>query len=199
MAALQWMIVLLSIAALLVGLELVIPSGGLLAILAGISAIGGLLFAFRHSPDLGWLVLIGLLLAIPALLALAVRLWPRTWIGRRMLIDAKSRVSGPAAAEHQPDPKNLVGRIAQVRSGLMPSGMVELDGVRYEAFTDEPPISKGALVRIVRWEMGRLLVAPSDAQAARKVVEAGHSVDHQLLLGESTESLGIDSLEDPPR
>lgn len=199
MAALQWMITLLSVAALLAGLELFIPSGGLLATMAVITALGGLLFAFRHSPDLGWLVLIGLLIAIPALLALAVRIWPRTWIGRRMLINADSRVSGPAAAEHQPDPKSLVGRIAQVRSGLMPSGLVELDGIRYEAFTEEPPIDKGELVRIVRWEMGRLLVAPSDAQAARKVVEAGHTVDHHLLLGESTEALGIDSLEDPPR
>lgn len=55
--------------------------------------------------------------------------------------------------------QDLVGREARVFTDLKPAGKVEIDGKIYEATVDVGYIPKGASVRIVRAEQGRLYCA----------------------------------------
>jgi len=55
--------------------------------------------------------------------------------------------------------QDLVGREARVFTDLKPAGKVEIDGKIYEATVDVGYIPKGATVRIVRAEQGRLYCA----------------------------------------
>jgi membrane-bound serine protease (ClpP class) len=70
-----------------------------------------------------------------------------------MSADAASSPSGAAIAAAP-----LVGQIGTAATDLRPSGKVMLQGQRLEALSEHGYIEAGARVRVVRAEMGRLLV-----------------------------------------
>jgi membrane-bound ClpP family serine protease len=153
---------LLLVAILLVVIDVFIPTGGALLIAAGGFSIASMGFGFRHSAATG-LCFVGLILAcFPIGLFLFIKVWPNTSIGRKIIASQPERVESWSWISTPPGRSlnDMVGETGVVVSDLMPMGLIEIDGTRMEASCDGTLIESGTQVRIVRCNMGVLVVIP---------------------------------------
>lgn len=171
-------------------IELFVPSGGIL----GLVSIGSLLvsvgLAFRQGPWIGLSFLAFAVVAVPGALAIALRWWPHTPMGRRLLLEVPDaeKVLPDSAARREL--KSLVGHVGETKSWMTPSGAVEVDGRLIDALSEGLAIEPGRRVRVVEVRGSRVFVRPvTDEPAAEQ-----RSADP---LSESIESIGLDPFDDP--
>src|SRR5437899_9905932 len=86
MSTLAWPLLLLAFGLLLLVAEVFIPSGGLIGLLAVSCLVLSLWKAFQQSTDLGLTFLLADSLLLPLAMALAVYLWPRTPLAKRVFL-----------------------------------------------------------------------------------------------------------------
>ena len=141
-------IALLALALLLVTAELFLPSHGLLAILAAIAALASIFFAYRAAPSLAILFGIVILIATPIVFYWAIRIYPSTTVGKRVLLDQPS--PPPAFDEQAARLQQLVGQQARAASTLRPAGIIEVNGERIDALSESEIIPAGSPVQIVQ-------------------------------------------------
>ena len=144
-----WTVVFLFSGILFAILELFLPSGGILAFFSFAAFCAGVVFAFHQSMEFGLAFLGFLLVGLPVLVWQLFAIWPHTPIGRRMLLEPEN---DPALA---PDPEkdslqNLIGQMGIAKSRMMPSGIVLLDGIKYDALSEGEPIDPEAKVVVVQ-------------------------------------------------
>lgn len=149
MEYLVWVVLLFAAALLLAFLEIFVPSGGILAFLAITSLIGSTVFAYLFDPIFGVVYTGILVVVLPLVLWKTAQLWPKTMVGKLILLDPED---DPALA---PDTeraklKALVGRTGIAKSRMMPAGTIEIDGHRFDALSDGMPIDPGAAVVVLR-------------------------------------------------
>ncbi|MEQ1826692.1 MAG: NfeD family protein [Pirellula sp.] len=151
---------LLFVAALLIfAIDLMIPSGGVLVFLTVCFAFAAVVVAFMHSFTTGIWMLIASLGAIPLMLWLFIEVWPRTPLGKRMINTPDPSGSyvwsdaGKAGDSHL-----LVGSFGIALNEMLPSGLVKIGEHTYEAFSECGPIDSGKQVRVIRLDVGRLVV-----------------------------------------
>ena len=132
-------------------------AGLALAILGGLTMVSATALAYRDFGFEAALLSGG---AAAVLLALAVYLelvWlPKSRFGRELVV--QSTVS----ATSQPLPAvaaEVVGRPAEAATILAPSGVVFVDGRRYEAFCQSGHAVKGTALHVVAVDNFRLIVA----------------------------------------
>lgn len=169
------------VAVVLILLDIIIPSGAMLLV-AGIAAgLGSVLFGFRDSFSTGLTFLILFLAAIPILFMAFLHLWPKTGLGKKILGEIpKAQSYQWSDATRLSDPKQLIGVNGVADSELLPSGTVRIEGHSFEALSDGPPIHRGDTVRVVRIDMGRLVVVPGahHSGAAMPSVESPSAASH---------------------
>jgi membrane-bound ClpP family serine protease len=160
MSTLAWPLLLLAFGLLLLVAELFIPSGGLIGFLA-LCCLGLSLWrAFQHSVDLGLKFLLADCLLLPLAMALAIYLWPRTPLARRVFLPRPA----PEEIERSHSSQqldHLVGQLGRALTPLRPSGLVDFDGRRLDGLSEEGLIPSGALIRAVRVRGGQLIVRPA--------------------------------------
>ena len=144
----------------LIGFEVFVP-GAILGVAGGLFLLGGVVLAFaRHGIEGGGLALGAALAAAGALLWFEFRILPRTRIGRRMFLEkAIDGTSQPPLAEAARD---VIGREAVALTALGPTGLVQVDGRRYEARCESGFAVEGARLRVTRLETFQLVVIASD-------------------------------------
>ncbi len=166
-------IFLFAVGVILLGLELIFfHTAGFLAVI-GLGAILGSLFwamadLWPHQPlHTAWqahafitpLINIGLGLGLAVVLALlVVRFLPHAWFWDRLAVTSANKTNThygglPAAA-------TLVGRPARALTTLAPSGYVEIDGQRYEAFCQSGLVPAGTNLEVVGRDTFRVIVSP---------------------------------------
>ena len=158
---LLWGLGLLGAALLLVIIEVFIPSGGLIAIAAGGTAIAGVVCLFRYSTTWGILGVLALLLLGHATFAFALRVWPSTAVGRRMLGERPPEVieAERLAAQRERDRLlALVGSEGGALTDLRPVGVVKVGAERLDALAETGFIRSGSRVRITVVEMNQIKV-----------------------------------------
>jgi membrane-bound serine protease (ClpP class) len=189
-----WAILLLVAGCALVVLEVFIPSGGIISVLAAVAFIASIIVASWESPTTGPMT--GLAFAavtvfvVPVLIATAFKYWPRTRMGKAFLGELQSE------KEVLPeDPRRgLLGRVGVARSKMLPSGAVEIDGQMIDAVTQGQAIEPGAYVVVIEVRANRVVVRPAGADQ-----RPGHQTAQDLkdMLSRPIDELGIDSLEGP--
>ncbi len=150
-------LVLFAVGILLLALEVIVP-GGVLGIVGGLALLGGVLVAFdRYGPGGGaWALAAGLLVTAIALY-LEFVLLPRSRLAKALSLNATvAGRSQPPVAE-----ASLVGRQGVAATTLAPTGIVECEGRRYEAFSRSGLIEAGAPVEVTAVETFRILVIPA--------------------------------------
>jgi membrane-bound serine protease (ClpP class) len=171
----------------LVLLEVFIPSGGIIGTVSAVCVIASILIAFQESATSGFAFTATALFAVPTLLVLAFRIWPKTPMGKAFL--------GELPTEDEvltQDPRRaLLGRVGVARTKMLPSGAVEIDGQMVDAITRGQAIEPGTYVTVIEVRANRVVVRP-----AGKDQRPSH-VNPSDLLSRSIEELGIESLEDP--
>lgn len=150
----------------LVVLEVFVPSGGLIGCLAGLSLIVAVILAFSHGPVAGLGVLGTVVVFLPIFLVVALHYWPRTPMGKRILLGV------PTSADVLPDDplrermKGMVGQIGRAKCLMLPSGMIEVGGQTIDAMSEGMAIEVGQLVRVIEVRGHRVLVRPVDEMAS---------------------------------
>ena len=133
-----YVIILLLAGIILVILETLLPSGGILAILATASLIGAIVLGFMQSPATGWVVLIAVLICVPILVLLGLKALPVTPFGRKMIL-AEPQGDKEARGRAGVDDENfefLKGKSGTTVTALRPSGIAEIDGKRYSVVSE---------------------------------------------------------------
>lgn len=166
MSYLLWPLLLLAIGLILLVTEAFIPSGGLIGLLAlgclGVSLYQA--FTVPEAPYLGWKFLAAELILIPAAMVLAIQLWPKTPLAKRIfLVPPTPEEFEDSAPRHRLD--HLLGEFGRALTPLRPSGLVDFDGRRLDALAEEGLIPTGALVRAVRVQSGVLVVRKAEGES----------------------------------
>jgi membrane-bound ClpP family serine protease len=154
-----WPILCLAIGLLLLIAEVFIPSGGLIGILAIGLLVVSLGLAFAASTALGLKFLAAVCVLLPLALALAVYLWPRTPLAKRIFLRPPDPEEvEPGDTDHGVRLQHLIGQFGRALTPLRPSGAVDFDGRRIDALSEEGLIPSGSLVRAVQVRGNQLVV-----------------------------------------
>jgi membrane-bound ClpP family serine protease len=188
MDPLAWSALLLLLGLMLVMVEVFIPSGGALGFLSIASLVAAIILAFYHrGAQVGFLFLIATAAALPITLMLAFRWWPKTPMGRRLLLGV------PTSEEVLPDSperrwlRQMVGKVGVAKSVMLPSGAVLVEGHMIDALSEGAPIEAGQRVRVIEVSGNRVVVRADDDQP----------LPPDDVLSRPIDFLGLDSLDDP--
>lgn len=190
--ALLWSILLLALGLGLIALELFVPSGGVLGILAALAIIASIAVAFSGGWVTGVIMLVATMLILPVALAAAIHYWPRTPIGRAILLETPQ-----SEEEVLPDKpahrklKDLIGKRGTAKTKMLPSGAVVIDGRVYDAIGEGMAIDPGQPIRVTAVRTNRIVVVLDDSPRAF----ASESAD---VLAQPAHNLGLESLDQPP-
>jgi membrane-bound serine protease (ClpP class) len=156
-----WSLVLFLVGALIAVIEVIVPSGGLLAV-AALAALGGSLYcAYQLS---GWMLAAAAVLeavSIPALVVFTLKVLPRTSMGKSLMLSPPASDKGPAGSAAPRPPGEfdaLLGHEGRAVTMLRPSGTAEIDGKRVSVVTSGEMIGEGARVRVAMVEGNRVVV-----------------------------------------
>lgn len=143
---------------LLIVADLFIPSGGVLSGAGALAMMASIVCCFMVSTRLGALAAVVVLVLSPFAVLLFLRVWPNTFVGKRMTLTAVA-TTGTAPA---PLPQRTLrpGDRGVAMSELRPAGVCEFDGERVEAISDRGLIEPGTAVVVVSIEDHRPVVRP---------------------------------------
>lgn len=156
-----WGIILIAAGLLLVFAELFLPTGGMLGILAAVLAIAGVVCMFRVSTTAGAIALLGLAVLGPLAAMFALKIWPSTPLGRRILGVADEQTQErerQAEEEARKQRTSIIGAPGLVLVDLRPIGIVEVNGKRYDAISELGFIPAGGRIRVTSIEGNELRV-----------------------------------------
>lgn len=143
-------------AALIVA-EVFVPSGGLIMILAIACLAGGVVIFFTRSAAAGWTGIIIAIVMIPSVLVGAYKIFPRTRLGKRVLLAPPVRKEGEAIPDAE-QLEGLLGVVGIVITTMRPVGMCDFSGKRFECVAESGFVEKGKKVKVIRVESTQLTV-----------------------------------------
>lgn len=202
---------LLYIAALgLASVDIFVPSGGMLLILASLAAFAAVLFGFRAGSGAGLGMLIVVLGSVPVFLFATIKVWPVTPIGRRVILALpKQELKGNDASKQL---EQWLGQVHVVDAPLLPSGQIRIGHRRLGAIAEAGIIETGQRVKIVAIRERNLIVRPTNEPltvvtrgASRRTDQRASPENSQAtptqppaenLLDLPAEQLGLDSLDE---
>lgn len=150
MSTLTIAILLFAVGAIILFAELLLPTGGVLGILGAICLLVGVGTCFAVDKWLGLGTFVTLLVLSPMVAAWFVRMYPKTAIGRRMILQEETTIIRP--------PPVHIGQAGVAVSQLRPSGEVEFDSQRVEVIAETGIIEPGSKVKVVAIDHGRPVV-----------------------------------------
>ncbi|HEY2841922.1 MAG TPA: NfeD family protein [Pirellulales bacterium] len=188
MDLLGWAAILLFVGLALAMLEIFVPSGGVLGFLSVTSIIAALFVAFRHSAwsGLGFLGLA--VFVVPAGLIVALQVWPKTPMGKRILLPLPTSEDVLPHDQRLLELKKLVGRIGRAKSLMLPSGAIDVDGKTFDALSEGMAIEAGQWVKVVEVRGSRVVVRPTD----RRLAPEGEAEQ----LNRPIDELGLDPFDE---
>ena len=161
---LAWGFILIGVAILLVIVELFIPSGGIIAVVAALAAVGGVVSLFMEDTTWGFIGLAGVVIATPVVIIGGFKIWSSTKIGRVMLgEDAQAEIQRRKAEEqkHLDEIRSLIGLEGEALTDLHPIGTVRIDGRRYDAHAEVRFVDTGARVVVTHANAFEIKVRPA--------------------------------------
>ena len=136
------LVILLLLAGVILMLaEMLLPTQGLLGVVGAVAMLAAVVVSFRIDSRVGFALLAGLVVIAPFAGMLWVKLYPKTPVGRRMIL-------GPVAPEVVAAPVS-VGQTGTTVSELRPMGTCEFGAERIEARAERGTIPAGTQVQVV--------------------------------------------------
>lgn len=190
-----WAVVVFAIGILFLVLDFFIPSGGVLAVMSAIAILLGIVMGFLSGPSVGVSLLVGAGVIIPTFIAVAIKFWPQTPLGRLILIQTPENPDDVLPDDELTRSlKNLIGRHGRAKCVMLPSGIVEIDHRNYDAVSEGLPIEAGQTVEVIAVRTNRIVVRLVEAGAEEPQSGPKSETD---ILSRPIESLGLDPLHDP--
>jgi len=194
MDPLYWSLILIAAGFLVIFLELFVPSAGVLGVIAGICLLSGVVVGFFHSVQLGMIMLLAVMIMLPVAIGLMIKAWPHTPIGKRILIGPVSSEDVIPNGEFYDEIQSLVGRLGVVHTKMLPSGIVVIDGKKFDAVSDGLPLDPGETIKVTSVHGNRVCVAKYDGEITDQNDLPASDAD---LLSKPLEELGLDPIDDP--
>lgn len=185
-----WAVLLLILGLSLAILEIFFPSAGVLGFLAAASILGAIILGFQDGPVTGLIILMVAVFGLPGVVVLAFKYWPKTAIGRRVLLSVPSREDVLPDNRRRRQLKDLIGRVGTAKSKMLPGGVVTVDGRALDAVSEGMPIDPGQPVRVIEVRGNRVVV--------RLVEEETPSASAEDPLERPIETVIPDPFEEPP-
>ncbi len=133
---------LLAIGVILFVAELILPTHGLLGVVGGCTMLASVFVALKQNAWVGLALLCVCAAATPLVWMAFVKIWPRTPIGRRLVL--------PEMAPPPPSAPVRVGQAGVAVSELRPMGMCEFDdGTRIESYSEHGIIPAGTTIKVI--------------------------------------------------
>jgi membrane-bound ClpP family serine protease len=155
-----WALLLLTLGIGLAVMEVFFTSAGVLAVLSFISLMAAVVMGFYEGPVTGGLTVMGVVVGLPTVVVLAFKYWPKTAMGRRVLLIAPT--SDEVLPEHPNKEwlKSLIGRTDKAKSKLLLSGVITVDGRTVDAVSESMPVEVGQTVQVIQVRGLRVVVRP---------------------------------------
>ena len=146
----------------LLAIEVLVP-GAVLGIAGGVFLLVGVILAFDGYGATGGALATALaLLAGTATLYLELVLLPRSRLARKLSLSATvDGRSQPPVAD-----ASVIGRRGRAVTTLAPSGVVEIDGRRYEGFARDGHVSAGTPLEVIGLDALRLVVSTTQTHSS---------------------------------
>jgi membrane-bound serine protease (ClpP class) len=156
---LTWGLVLLGVSLFLLLIELLVVSGGAIAVLAVLTATGGIYCLFRFDTTWGLLGTATALFIGPLAMLYGLSIWRHTPIGRRIIGAPPQSSEDDAPSGPKADPRQgLIGLQGRAVTDLRPVGVVEVNGERHDATCESGFLPAGSAVRVTEIEPSQLRV-----------------------------------------
>jgi len=136
-------------AMLLIVVEICTPTFGVLGILALVSMGWAVYLCYTLNTVAGMVATVGAIVLLPTYTVLAVKILPKTILGRKIGLRRKAVAVGEGTPEAA-DLERYVGRVTKTETLLRPSGFVRIDGKRIVAEAESGLIEKGLSVKVIR-------------------------------------------------
>jgi membrane-bound ClpP family serine protease len=172
-----WPLVFLLITLAFMVLELFLPSGGMLGLVAVLCLLSGIVAAILNTGVIGGvLYLLACAILVPIMISLMLKVWPRTPIGKRILIQPPTL--DQLLPNRQQQLNLMVGKTGLSISSMLPSGAIRIDGRLFDAVSDGMTIEKETFVKIVAVRGNHLVVRPtSPPESTKPLSNARPTVD----------------------
>ncbi len=134
---------------LLILAEICTPAFGVLAVAAIACFVVVIYQCFLVSPVLGFIGALALLIGLPVYTYYLMRIFPKTPMGKRLMLRAIKADTGgavPEAAEYE----KLIGAEGVATSVLRPSGTVSINGRRMVATAESGFIEEQTPIRVTK-------------------------------------------------
>jgi len=152
-----WIVAFLIAGLLFFLMEVFIPSYGLLSI-GGAAGLGlAFFFAFKMSVATGFVILFVALVVLPLEIILGVKLFPKTPLGRRMMLPAREKTTA-ADRVGEADLSAYVGREGVTVTMCRPSGIAEIGGRRVDVVAEGTVIDNNRPIVVLRLDGNRVVV-----------------------------------------
>lgn len=150
-------LVLFTAGIVLLAVEVIVP-GAVLGIFGGIALVAGVSLAFSdYGANGGLLALLVALALVAVALFLEFVLLPRSRLARALSVtETVAGTSQPPLAD-----RSVIGKPARAVTPLVPSGVIECEGKRFEAFARSGHVPAGTRLKIVDLDNFRLIVTKS--------------------------------------
>jgi len=153
-------IALLVLGLLLVVAEVLIPSLGLLAVMATASFVASIWFAFKASWAVGFGFVAVSLLLVPILVYVGLKyLLPHSFAGPQIILSQVISEHGESSGTER-NLKRFLGAEGVTRSYLRPAGVADIAGERVDVVSEGGLVTRGTPVRVIDVEGNRVVVRP---------------------------------------
>ncbi|MEM1071230.1 MAG: NfeD family protein [Planctomycetota bacterium] len=162
-----WGLSLLGAAVLLIVVEMFVPSGGVIAVTAGVVGLAGVVCLFRmdqNGPLWGTAGILSLLILFPSSFFVWAKILPSTPVGRALIgevAEETKREREDAEDSARQAFEALVGLHGTAVTDLRPVGIIEIDGDRHDALAEGVAIEAGQPVRVTSARANQLRVRPA--------------------------------------
>jgi membrane-bound serine protease (ClpP class) len=160
---LLWGMGLLLAALLVLVLEVFIPSAGMLSVLSGALAVGGLVCLYRHDTLWGVTGTLVVVILGPVIVSWGFRILPSTPMGRKMLFGEEGHEKPAITAEPPIEFDALVGSVGEALTDLRPVGVARFDTLKLDVLSQTSYVRAGTRVRVTDVEGTLVKVRPIDA------------------------------------
>ena len=192
-----WSMICLAVAVMFLILELFVPSAGVFGLVAALLILASLVAGFWYHLAFGAGLLLVIVVATPFFIAFAVKIWPHTPIGKRILIGDRSEDTVLPKGSHYTNISNQAGRTGVAKTKMYPSGIVLIDGEPFDAVSNGFPIDQGEPIRVVSVQGNRLQVQKieDDEVLSEPSSSPEDSTSPDDALTQTMEDLGIEDFE----
>ena len=188
-------LVLIAAALVFALIDVFVPSAGILLTLAVVSGIGSVFYGFRAGTTTGMTLLTVVLAAVPVFAFLIVKVWPNTFIGRRVLLEPPEPYV-PTAQQTGENLREFIGVEAKTDAPLLPTGQIMIDHHPYNAVAESDLLDAGQDVRVVDVRDRMLVLRAVSTAVSNEGLDTNDSTQQGSLLELPADQLGLDSINE---